>query len=62
MPLERHVAGFLQGYEFHRNEQMPTLGLLRLKTDRGLLFLTVTKQSLIKLEQACRGCAEQLQE
>jgi len=60
MPLERPISGFLQDYKFYRNEQMPTVGLLRLKTDRGLLYLTMTKQSLAKLEQACRECSEEL--
>lgn len=62
MPSEKQAAGFLQGYEFYLNEQTPTLGILQLKTDKGPLFLMVTKQALAKLEQACRECAEELQE
>jgi len=62
MALEPHTAGFLEGYEFYRNEQQPTVGILQLKTDKGPLFLTVTKQALLKLETACRECAADLQE
>lgn len=62
MALERQSAGFLQGYEFYQNEQQPTVGILQLKTDKGPLFLTVTKQALLKLETACRECAVKLQE
>ena len=62
MPLEQRTVGALQGYEFYLNEQTPTVGILRLKTDKGPLFVMVTKQSLATLEQACRECAAELQE
>jgi hypothetical protein len=62
MALEQHSAGFLKGYQLYLNEQTPTLGLLRLDTDKDPLFLTVTRQSLRMLADACRECAEQLTE
>jgi hypothetical protein len=62
MALERRTAGLLKGYQMYRNEEAPTLGILRLDTDKDPVFLTVTRKALLMLADACRECAKELQE
>jgi hypothetical protein len=60
--MERMQADLLTGYEFARSPTDPTLGLLRLNTKGEPHFISVTRKGLLKLADACRECADELEE
>jgi hypothetical protein len=59
--MDQTHADLLTGYYFFHNEDYPTFGVLRLDTDSGPYFVTVTRDSLLKLADACRKHANKLE-
>jgi len=60
MTEESLKAEQLQGYQFFRHPDLPTVGVLRLDTENENHFVLVTKESLQELAKACLQHAKEL--
>jgi hypothetical protein len=55
-------AGLLTGYKFFVHPDNPTLGVLRLDTKTGKLWVAVTRKGLSELSKACAEHVDDLKE